>query len=95
MAEEPTTPRGPAEQGHDRMQRIRVGLTGLAVVLVLVALVTAVFNRVNTSAAPSANVAAAKDNSKDEPLADLGVTPGAPANEAVPPTAPVKVPTKR
>ena len=95
MAEEPTTPRGPAEQGHDRMQRIRVGLTGLAVVLVLVALATAVFNRVNTSAVPSANVAATKDNSKDEPLANLGVTPGAPANETVPPTAPVKVPTKR
>ena len=94
MAEEPTTPRGPDEQGHDRMQRIRVGLTGLAVVLVLVALATAVFNRVNTSAVPSANVAATKDNSKDEPLANLGVTPGAPANEAAPPP-PAKVPIIR
>lgn len=92
MAEEPITPRGADEQGNDRMQRIRVGLTGLAVVLVLVALVTAVFTRVNNSAPPGANASVTKDNSKDEPLANLGVTPGAPANEAVPPPVPATVP---
>jgi hypothetical protein len=70
------------------MQRVRVGLTGLAVVLLIVALATAVLRTVDrqvvgNSPAPSTDNS---DKSKDEPLADLGVAPGAPAENAT--TAP-------
>lgn len=69
---------GPRVEGgrDDRMQRIRVGLTGLAVVLVLVMLATAVLTRI-TPEAPVNGVVAVTG---DEPLADLGVAPGAPEN---------------
>jgi len=60
------------------MQRVRVGLTGLAVVLMLVFVATLVFTRVG---APE-TVNGAAEQSGDEPLADLGVAPGAPENEA-------------
>ncbi len=70
--------KGPLAEGgrDDRMQRIRVGLTGLAVVLVLVMLATAVLTRI-TPDMPG-NVASVSTG--DEPLADLGVAPGAPEN---------------
>ncbi len=71
----------------NRMQRIRVGLTGLAVVLLLVALATAVINRIGGGVSNSGvNAAVALPPSNDEPLADLGVAPGAPPNESA--TAP-------
>jgi hypothetical protein len=71
----------PIESGDnrgERMQRIRVGLTGLAVVLLLIVLATVLFNSVGNKANPSANALAP---TSDEPLAELGVAPGAPANE--------------
>ncbi|UIJ44452.1 hypothetical protein LZK98_15475 [Sphingomonas cannabina] len=69
------------------MQRVRVGMTGLASVLVLIALASAVFN--SASRAPAEAVGASKaatvanladaslDNSTKpaEPLAELGVAP--------------------
>jgi hypothetical protein len=69
------------EKRRDGMQRVRVGLTGLAVVLLIVALATAVLKTVDeqvvgNSSPPSVDNS---DKSKDEPLADLGVAPGAPA----------------
>ena len=72
------------------MNRIRVGLTGLAVVLVLVFLATAIISRVNGNIAPLAKGAAqnaAAGNAVDEPLADLGVAPSA-SNTST--TTPVK-----
>lgn len=75
------------EKRRDGMQRVRVGLTGLAVVLLIVALATAVLRTVDEQAignAPAPNVENS-DKSKDEPLADLGVAPGAPAENAVAP----------
>lgn len=72
------------EKSRDGMQRVRVGLTGLAVVLLIVALATAVLRSVDQQAvgnAPAPNVDNS-DKSKDEPLADLGVAPGAPAEKA-------------
>lgn len=68
------------EKRRDGMQRVRVGLTGLAVVLLIVALATAVLRTVDrqvvgNNATPSVENS---DKSKDEPLADLGVAPGAP-----------------
>ncbi len=89
MPDEPLTP-PPAGVGtptNDRMQRIRVGLTGLAVVLLLVVLATALISRVGeagNASAPANAAAAAKEESKDEPLADLGVVPGAPSNDSEP-----------
>jgi hypothetical protein len=62
------------------MNRIRVGLTGLAVVLVLVFVATAIIARVNGNVQPSAKATAqnaATGNAVDEPLADLGVAPSA------------------
>ena len=80
MSEDPDRAEGRETRTDDRMQRVRVGLTGLAVVLLIAALVTAVLRRVDEQVAPpGANNAAAADPSpsEDEPLAALGVAPGA------------------
>ena len=80
------------------MQRVRVGLTGLAMVLVLIGLASAIFTAANRDGPVStlgaanssvvANIAdssanATADKSKDEPLAELGVAPSTGATEAV------------
>lgn len=84
---------------HDQiMQRVRVGMTGLASVALLIALASAIFSSVNDEApvnadgAPKADVVAnltanqaAGTDSPNEPLAELGVAPGtqpAPGNDA-------------
>ncbi len=69
----------PQEDARERMQRVRVGLTGLAVVLLIVALATALYRQVGDQvpANASRNEAALEPSSQDEPLADLGVAPGA------------------
>lgn len=69
---------------RERMQRVRVGVTGLAAVLLVVALATAVATSVRKRAADSA-VAGPPDvvatlnttEEKTEPLAQLGVAPDA------------------
>ncbi len=58
---------------HERMQRVRIGLTGLAVVLLLVFVATFAITRLQ---APVGNNSVEAESS-DEPLADLGVAPGA------------------
>ncbi len=69
---------------QERMQRMRVGLTGLAVVLLIVALATALFNRAGTLATSNSAANATQPKAEtDEPLAHLGVAPGA-ANETAP-----------
>ncbi|WP_440846098.1 hypothetical protein [Sphingomonas sp. 22176] len=71
------------------MQRIRVGMTGLAAVILLMVVAFAVFSQANrdapVSAAGASNASvvanltgvdnAAADRSRDEPLAELGVAP--------------------
>ena len=82
----------------ERMQRIRVGLTGLAVVLVIVLLATAFFTRINQQAGPASNAAAAAaaaDKAGDEPLSDLGIVPRAPDNAATPANATAPAGTQR
>ena len=74
------------------MQRVRVGMTGLAIVLVLIGLASAIFSSANREApvtaigAPNASVVANMTDQdvnsivakdKDEPLAELGVAPSA------------------
>ena len=85
MSEDPIRATGRDRETGDRMQRVRVGLTGLAVVLLIIALAAAVFRRVDDQAGTVAanNSAKVLPPSIDEPLADLGVAPGA-AEEEVP-----------
>ena len=68
-----------------RVQRIRVGLTGLGAVLLVVAATAAIFDTARrdaqagaTAVAPSAAVSPAIENAAEpanEPLAEIGVTP--------------------
>ncbi len=77
------------------MQRVRVGLTGLAVVLLLVALTTVVVAFIDDRSATTDQPISQKDKSEDEPLSDLGVVPRAPDNSVVAgniTTAPAVVP---
>lgn len=79
------------------MQRVRVGMTGLAMVLVLIGLASAIFSSANRDqpvtavGAPNASVVAnmtvepvnlTTDKGKDEPLAELGVAPSASSTDA-------------
>jgi hypothetical protein len=84
MSEDPIRAAGRDSETGERMQRIRVGLTGLAVVLLIIALAAAVFRRVDDQAGGAAmnNSATVLPPSIDEPLADLGVAPGATEEDA-------------
>jgi hypothetical protein len=58
------------------MQRVRIGLTGLAFVFLLV-LLGAAISRWSTDDAAPVNAAAANEQAEPtEPLAELGVAPG-------------------
>jgi hypothetical protein len=80
-------PAAPIETSQT-MQRIRVGVTGLAIVLLLIGLAGVIFNAVNRErpiaaiggAKPETVAAIADSNGqagdqRNEPLADLGVAP--------------------
>lgn len=63
---------------EERMQRIRIGLTGLAFVFLLVLLGTAISRSSDDTTAPSAqNELAPKE--PNEPLAEIGAAPGSTA----------------
>ena len=77
------------------MQRIRVGLTGLSIVLLIVAVSTAIFQSAHGRRGDALNGAATTQTAvtnmlqndaqaPSEPLAEIGVTPGTPANSATP-----------
>ncbi len=79
------------EQRQSAIQRIQVGVIGLVVVLLFVTLATMVLDRVSDSpqapgAIGTAPMTEAKDETPDEPLAELGVTPVAKDESATPPT---------
>ncbi|MDF7775909.1 hypothetical protein P1X14_11680 [Sphingomonas sp. AOB5] len=87
---------GSHQDSAQAMQRVRVGLTGLAMVLVLIGLASAIFTSasrdgaVTAVGASNATVVAnmAEGNvtvgtGKDEPLAELGVAPSTASTEAV------------
>ena len=61
-------------QAGSSAQRIRIGLTGLAFAFLLVLLGSIISKSSNDD---GANVAAAATNEPSEPLAELGVAPGA------------------
>jgi len=59
------------------MQRVRIGLTGLAFVFLLVLLGAAIGRWGSEDAGPNNAVAASyNDSEPNEPLAELGVAPG-------------------
>lgn len=90
-----------AHEPGQSMQRVKVGITGLAIVLLLIALASAILRSVSherpvaqpgaSKADVVANIAAV--NTTDpagEPLAEIGVAPAGQGNAAAPATAPVR-----
>jgi len=88
---------GSQQSSAQAMQRVRVGLTGLAIVLVLIGLASAIFSSASRDApvaaigAPNASVVAnmtdgnangVAEKGKEEPLAEMGVTPSTSSTEA-------------
>ena len=65
---------------EERMQRIRIGLTGLAFVFVLVLLGTAISRSSEDSVAPTAANELTVSDEPNEPLAEIGAAPGQPAD---------------
>lgn len=88
------------------MQRVRIGLTGLAFVFVLV-LLAAIFVRPSREVPITANLidrqangqatmpAGANETEPTEPLAELGVAPGNAESNAAVPAPPLAPPAKR
>ena len=64
-------------QGEERMQRIRIGLTGLAFVFLLVLLGTAISRSSEQSVISPGQNELAADKEPSEPLAEIGAAPGA------------------
>ena len=81
------------ERNNSIYQRIRYGLTGLAVVF-LVVLLGAALRRVGNESPPPPPTAATDPN---EPLAEIGAAPGqvGDENEAAAATAPAKRPARK
>ena len=90
---------GPGVESNRRMQRVRIGLTGLAFVFVLVLLATILVrpseeapltpNAVEPQGARPAGGNLASEGEPKEPLAELGVAPGnAESNNVSAPAAP-------
>lgn len=78
-----------ADDKNQSMQRVRVGMIGLAAVVLLIGIASLLFSGVRDQrgraaagggdAGVVANIASTNDtalNESDEPLADLGVAPG-------------------
>ena len=84
MAEDPALA---GEQTQLQTQRVRVGMIGLACVFLMVMLATAFISLGSGGGTAEQNLAqAAATNTATprEPLADLGVVPGAPVESATP-----------
>ncbi len=61
---------------EERMQRIRIGLTGLAFVFLLVLLGTAISRSGDDPTAPATQNELATPEEPNEPLAEIGAAPG-------------------
>jgi hypothetical protein len=97
MAEPDLRARIDAENQHEGWRRVRVGLAGLGGIVLIIALANAMLDRIVEKAggplvadqsSPSGNAAAAEKPA--EPMAELGVAPGAPEVVPTQPEAPVK-----
>jgi len=69
-------------QAGSSAQRIRIGLTSLAVVFLIVLIASAITRASRTDS--TNNVTQASTNEPSEPLAELGVAPGADQNQQAP-----------
>ncbi len=58
-------------------RRVRVGVTGLAAIMLIVGLASAMFTRLALDTRGSPQNQAGRSSGNDEPMADLGVAPGA------------------
>jgi hypothetical protein len=78
----------PASEKAQRLQRVKVGMTGLAAVMLLIGIASMIFSALRQerpiaaagagSAGVVQNLTAGNDaEAANEPLADLGVAPGA------------------
>ena len=80
--------RGPEQDSGQTAQRVRVGVTGLAIVLLLILLASAVVRSVGheraSRAALAANLAQANSADPSEPLAEIGVAPSGQSNDSAP-----------
>ena len=97
-----------AREQTQAMQRVKVGTTGLAVVLLMIGLASAIFSSASRETPVSAVGAAkpdvvakltmgnttAPDAAVKEPLAEIGVTPST-ATEALNSTAPTRPATRK
>jgi hypothetical protein len=63
-------------RGSERVQRVRIGLTGLAFVFLLVLLGTAISRSGDPPAESNDAAGQAEAAAPDEPLAQIGVAPG-------------------
>ena len=61
---------------EERIQRIRIGLTGLAFVFLLVLLGTAISRSSDDASAPPVQNELAVPDQPNEPLAEIGAAPG-------------------
>lgn len=67
---------------EERIQRIRIGLTGLAFVFLLVLLGTAISRSGDDAGAPQTQNQLAAPDQPNEPLAEIGAAPGSgPTNQ--------------
>ena len=66
-----------ADNAGSSAQRIRIGLTGLAFAFLLVLLGSVISRSRDDGASPAATNAAANADEPNEPMAELGVAPGA------------------
>lgn len=65
---------------EERIQRIRIGLTGLAFVFLLVLLGTAISRSSDDPLSPPMNEQLATPEEPNEPLAEIGAVPGSGAS---------------
>lgn len=79
---------------QERIQRIRIGLTGLAFVFLLVLLGTAISRSGDDPLATPAQNAALAADEPNEPLAEIGAAPGASANAEMPADPPPGSPAR-
>lgn len=78
-----------AHGDHCLMQRVRIGITGLAVVFLVVLLAAAVVGFRSKDKTGGSNLTAESENSSSktapsDPLADLGVAPGGTSGDSSP-----------
>lgn len=79
---------------EERIQRIRIGLTGLAFVFLLVLLGTAISRSGNDGSGPTVQNELAAPGEPNEPLAQIGAAPGTMPENATddPPASATKAP---